>query len=219
MITDALKLSLLSSFCATCAIAVIGTGLAYVLTRRAFPGKTLLDAVITLPLILPPTVTGYYLIVFLGRQGILGEYLGELFGVSVSFTLLGAVIASFVCALPIMVKAVAAALQLVDSEYEDAARTMGKSEWKVFITITLPLAKWGILAGLVLAFARTIGEFGATLMLAGNIPGTTQTMPLAIFEAFASGDDTQAMMMVGILTAISITVIVITQRLIKEAKH
>ncbi len=218
MIWHTLKLSLLVGAIATILIGFIGTAFGYLLARRNFRGKDVLDAVLTLPMILPPTVTGYYLILILGRRGLLGSPLYELTGWTVTFTWVAAVIAATVIALPLMIKSARAAVESVDTEYEIASRIMGKSEWETFFRITLPLAGRGLLAGIVLSFARAFGEFGATLMLAGNIPGRTQTMPLAIYEAVASGEDERAMWLALILTSISITVVYLTNRLSRSRK-
>jgi molybdate transport system permease protein len=213
MIWQALRLSILVVSLATIAIALIGTAFAYLLAKRDFRGKEFLDAILTLPMVLPPTVTGYYLILLLGRRGLLGEPLYALTGWTVTFTWMAAVIAATVIALPLMIKSARAAIESVDIQYEIASYTLGKSEFETFFRITLPLASRGILAGIVLSFARAFGEFGATLMLAGNIPGRTQTMPLAIYEAVVSGEDDQARWLALILTAISVTVVYITNRL------
>jgi molybdate transport system permease protein len=162
---------------------------------------------------LPPTVTGYYLIVLLGRRGLLGQYIYKLTGWTVSFTWQAAVIAASVIALPLMVKSARAAIESVDPQYEIASYTLGKSEFQTFLRVTLPLARRGILAGIILSFARALGEFGATLILAGNIPGKTQTMPLAIYEAVISGEDVRAQMLALILTGVSVAVIYITNKL------
>jgi molybdate transport system permease protein len=191
----------------------VGTLLAYVFARKRFPGRGLLDLLVTLPLVLPPTVTGYYLILTFGRRGFLGGPLFQATGWTVTFTWVACVIAATVMALPLMVKTAQAAIASVDREYEEAATTLGKTEWQVARRITLPLARKGILAGMVLAFARALGEFGATLMLAGNIPGRTTTMPLAIYSAVATGDDAAARTLVLVLTAVSAAVLVISHRL------
>jgi len=213
MIWHALRLSLLVVSIATIGIAVVGTAFGFLLAKRRFRGKDLLDAVLTLPMVLPPTVTGYYLILVLGRRGLLGESLYALTGWSVTFTWAAAVIASTIVALPLMIKSARAAIESVNPEYEIASYIMGKSELQTFFRITLPLAGRGLLAGLVLSFARAFGEFGATLMLAGNIPGKTQTMPLAIYEAVVSGEDARATWLALILTGISIAVVYLTNRL------
>jgi len=219
MIWHALKLSLLVVSIATIAIGIAGTAFGFLLAKRRFRGKDLLDAVLTLPMVLPPTVTGYYLILVLGRRGLLGGPLYALTGWSVTFTWMAAVIASTIVALPLMVKSARAAIESVDPEYEIASYIMGKSELETFFRVTLPLAGRGILAGVILSFARAFGEFGATLMLAGNIPGKTQTMPLAIYEAVVSGEDAQAKWLALILTGISITVVYLTNRLSRPRKR
>jgi molybdate transport system permease protein len=219
MIWSALKLSLLVVSIATIVIGVAGTAFGFLLAKRQFRGKDLLDAVLTLPMVLPPTVTGYYLILLLGRRGLLGGPLYALTGWAVTFTWMAAVVASSIVALPLMIKSARAAIESVDPEYEIASCIMGKSEFETFFRITLPLAGRGILAGIILSFARAFGEFGATLMLAGNIPGKTQTMPLAIYEAVVSGEDAQAKWLALILTGISITVVYLTNRLSRPKKR
>ncbi|MGQ0793338.1 MAG: molybdate ABC transporter permease subunit [Deltaproteobacteria bacterium] len=207
MIWESFKLSMLVVSIATVIVAVAGVALGYVLSKYNFRGRELLDSVLTLPMVLPPTVTGYYLILILGRQGILGRYIYDLTGWSVAFTWQAVVIAASVIALPLMIKSARAAIESVDAKYEIASYTLGKSPLQTFFLITLPLAKRGIIAGAVLSFARALGEFGATLVIAGNIPGMTQTMPLAIYEAALSGDEEAAWILAILLTAISIGVI------------
>jgi molybdate transport system permease protein len=213
MIWDALRLSLLVVGVTTVVIALVGTALAFLLARCRFRGKELLDAVLTMPMVLPPTVTGYYLILLLGRRGLLGGPLYDLTGWSVTFTWVAAVIASTVVSIPLMIKSARAAIESVNPDYAIVSRIMGKGEIETFFRITLPLAGKGILAGIILSFARAFGEFGATMMLAGNIPGKTQTMPLAIYEAMAAGEDAEATTLALILTGISVTVVYITNRL------
>ena len=210
---DALALSVRVALLATALNAVLGIPLAYVLARRAFPGRTLVDLLVTLPLVLPPTVTGYYLIVLLGRRGWLGAPLYAWTGWTVTFTWYAAVIAATVMALPLLVRTARAAIESVDHELEKVAYTLGRSEWRTALEVTLPLAGRGILAGLVLAFARALGEFGATLMLAGNIPGRTQTVPLAIYTAVQTGETADALLLVLALTALSCAVLVAAGRL------
>jgi molybdate transport system permease protein len=210
---SALWLSLKVSMAATALVALIGIPIAYLLARRRFWGHAVLDTLVTLPLILPPTVTGYYLIVLLGRRGILGAPLYDATGFTVAFTWYAAAIAATVMALPLLVRTAAAAIVSVDRELEKAAFTLGRSEWRTAIEVTLPLARNGILAGLVLAFARALGEFGATLMLAGNIPGKTQTVPLSIYTAVQTGETNEAVVLVGLLTILSCAVVVTAGRL------
>ncbi len=214
-----LLLSLWVSVIATFVIAVFGTLIAYALARKRFFGRTMLDAFTTLPMILPPTVTGYYLIILLGKNGIIGNYIYKLTGWSIMFTWQAAVIAATIVAIPIMIKSAKAAIESVDIEYEKSAFTLGKSEIETFFLVTLPLAKKGLIAGLVLSFARALGEFGATIMVAGNIPGKTSTMPLAIYSAVQSGDDRLAAVLVILLTTVSIAIIYITTKISKAGLY
>ena len=210
---DALALSLRVAVLATVVNALVGVPLAYVLARRRFAGKAALDLLVTLPLVLPPTVTGYYLIVLLGRRGWLGAPLYAATGWTIAFTWYAAVVAATVMALPLLVRTARAAIESVDRDLEKAAYTLGRSEWRTTLEVTLPLARNGILAGLVLAFARALGEFGATLMLAGNIPGKTATVPLAIYTAVQTGEQSTVLVLVAILTALSCVVLVAAGRL------
>ena len=198
-----LRLSLQVASVATGLIVVIGVPVAYVLARRSFRGKEILDMLFTLPLVLPPTVIGYYLIVLLGRNGLVGRYVYGWTGWSVMFTWYAAVIASFVVALPLLIKTTRAAFESVDENLIRASYTLGHSEYRTAFKVILPLSKKGIVAGAVLSFARAMGEFGATLMIAGNIPGKTDTMPLAIYSAASSGDRMQANTLVLLFTLIS----------------
>jgi molybdate transport system permease protein len=210
---SAIWLSVKVSIVATTLNAAIGIPLAYLLARRRFWGRAAVDVLVTLPLVLPPTVTGYYLIVLLGRRGALGAPLYEATGWSVAFTWYAAVIAATVMALPLLVRTARAAIESVDQNLERAAFTLGRPEWRTALEVTLPLARNGILAGLVLAFARALGEFGATIMLAGNIPGTTQTLPLAIYTAVQTGEAGQAMTLVTVLTLLSCGAVIASARL------
>ncbi|KGT93793.1 molybdate ABC transporter permease subunit [Enterobacter cancerogenus] len=158
-----------------------GIMMAWILARCRFPGKTLLDSVIHLPLVLPPVVVGYLLLIALGRRGFIGEWLYDWFGFTLAFSWQGAVLASAVMAFPLMVRAIRLALEAVDTKLEQAARTLGAGRWRVFFTITLPLTLPGIIVGTVLAFARSLGEFGATITFVSNIPGETRTIPSAMF--------------------------------------
>ncbi len=196
---DALRLSLQITTIATIIIAFVGLALALLLARRDFPFKTLLELVIALPLILPPSVLGYYLLVILGRNG----PIAGLLHIDLLFTWPAAVIAAVLVGLPLMVQAARSAIYDIDPEIENAARLSGASEWQLLRFITLPLARRGILAGLVLASARALGEFGATLMVAGNIPGRTQTMSMAIYDAVQNRQYDQANMMVLVMTSVA----------------
>ena len=155
--------------------------MAWLLVRVRFPGKSLLDSIIHLPLVLPPVVVGYLLLISMGRRGFIGEWLYDWFGFSFTFSWRGAALASAVVAFPLMVRAIRLALEAVDQRMEQAARTLGASPIRVFFTITLPLSMPGIIAGIVLAFARSLGEFGATITFVSNIPGETRTIPLAMY--------------------------------------
>ena len=210
---SALWLSLQVAVVATALNALVGIPIAYLLARRRFWGKGLVDLLVTLPLVLPPTVVGYYLIVLLGRRGVLGAPLYDLTGWTVAFTWYAAVIASTVMALPLLVRTARAAIDSVDRDLERAAYTLGRSELRTTLEVTLPLARNGILAGLVLAFARALGEFGATLMLAGNIPGRTATVPLSIYTAVQTGESAEALGLVAVLTALSCLVLIVANRL------
>ena len=178
---DALWLSLKVAFWAVVCSLPFGVLLAWALSRLHFPGKSLLDGLLHLPLVLPPVVIGYLLLVGLGRNGVIGKALYEYLGVSIAFTWKGAVAASAVMAFPLLVRTVRLSLDAVDRRLEMTARTLGAGPWRVFFTITLPLSTPGVVAGMVLAFARSLGEFGATITFVSNIPGQTQTLPLALY--------------------------------------
>lgn len=190
-----LFISLKVAFAALASSFIFAIGAAWFLARRKGPLPALLDAVCSLPLVLPPTVIGYYLILLVGRRGLIGPLLQDM-GINLIFSWQGAALAAAVVIFPLIYKSARAALAQVDPEMEDVARTLGASSFRVFITISLPLAWRGIFAGLALAFARGMGEFGATLMIAGNIPGKTQTLALAIYSAFQAGDDSWALELV-----------------------
>jgi molybdate transport system permease protein len=207
-----LRLSVQTAAVATVFVIVTGVSAGYFLARKNFRGKELLDVVLTLPLVLPPTVTGYYLMVLLGRNGIIGKPVYECTGWSIMFTWYAAVVASFVVSLPLMIKTARAAIESVDGNLIKASYTMGRSEMQTVFRIILPLSKKGILAGAALSFARAIGEFGATLMLAGNIQGKTDTIPLAIYTAVSTGERTTANLMVIIMTLFSAVLLYITNK-------
>ena len=187
----------------------------FALARTRFPGRETLDAVLTLPMVLPPTVLGYYLLVLLGRNGVFGRWLDDSFGITLIFTWQGAVVAAAIVAFPLVFKAARAAFEAVDANLEKAARSLGYGEAKVFLRITLPLAWHGILAGTMLAFARAMGEFGATLMIAGSLPGRTQTLSIAIYEAVAAGEDRTAHFLVLAASIICILVLVASSRMLR----
>lgn len=208
-----LLLSLKVAGWATLLATVAGTAAAFGLSRWRWPGRDLLDAILTLPLVLPPTVLGYYLLVLLGRRGIIGETLAG-WGIELVFTWQGAVIAASVVAFPLVFKSARAAFENVDSQLENAARVLGVGEAGVFFRVTLPLAARGIAAGVLLAFARALGEFGATLMIAGNLPGRTQTLSVAIYEAVQAGDDATANMLVLITSVTCVVVLLAAGKLV-----
>ncbi len=210
-----LMLTLKVATWATLIATLAGVLIAFALARLRFPGREVLDAVMTLPMVMPPTVLGYYILVLVGRRGPIGAWLQENFGISLIFTWQGAVIASSVVALPLVYKAAATAFEGVDRQLEQAARILGKSELAVFFRVTLPLAWPGILAGSMLGFARALGEFGATLMVAGNLPGRTQTLSIAIYDAVEAGRDNVANFLVIITSIVCITILVASGRLLK----
>ena len=204
-------LSLRVAVIALVIVTLAGLPLSRLMARREFYGKEFIEAAITLPLVLPPSVIGYGLLMLIGKNGLLGSLLSQI-GIQILFTWWAAVLASTVVALPLMYQSARAAFESVDVNFEKAARTLGAGELRVFCTITLPLAWPGIMAGLVLSFARALGEFGATLMVAGNIPGQTQTIPLAIYFAVDAGDSATAKTLVAIITVFSFIVIFLVNR-------
>ena len=206
------SLSLRAAALAVAILLVPGTWLGYVLARRRFAGRALVDAAILLPLVLPPSVIGYLLILVLGRGGVLGAPLFRLTGLSLPFTFAAAVIAAVVVALPLHVKATQAAFSHVAVDLEETAFTLGLSPRATFFRVTLPLARRGLVAAVALTFARAAGEFGATLIFAGNIPGRTDTMPLALYPAWQSGNDARALALVAVLSSLSLVVVLVSAR-------
>ncbi|MTI46592.1 molybdate ABC transporter permease subunit [Sporosalibacterium faouarense] len=200
-------LSLKIASIATVFSFIFGVFFAYILNKKSIRGKNIWESILTMPIILPPSITGYLLLIVLGKRGIIGRLLLEYFGIQVVFTWVGAVIAACIVSLPLMYQNVKAAFAVIDPVYENAARTLGSSEWKVFRTIVFPLAWPGIVSGIVLSFARAIGEFGATLMVAGNIYGKTQTIPTAIYFAVESGKTEVANTLVFVMTIFSFVLI------------
>ena len=200
---------------ATLLAALLGLAVAFAVARLRFPGKEVLDAMMTLPMVMPPTVLGYYLLVLLGRRGVIGEWLYDKLGITLVFTWQGAVIAAAVVAFPLVYKAARAAFEDVDHQFEQAARVLGQSEIEVFLRITLPLAWRGILAGAMLAFARAMGEFGATLMVAGSLPGRTQTLSIAVYEAVQAGKDDVANFLVIVTSIVCISILLASGRLLR----
>ena len=200
---------------ATLLATLLGLAVAFAVARLRFPGKEVLDAMMTLPMVMPPTVLGYYLLVLLGRRGVIGEWLYDKLGITLVFTWQGAVIAAAVVAFPLVYKAARAAFEDVDHQFEQAARVLGQSELEVFLRITLPLAWRGILAGAMLAFARAMGEFGATLMVAGSLPGRTQTLSIAVYEAVQAGKDDVANFLVIVTSIVCILILLASGRLLR----
>ncbi len=196
-----------------------GIALGALLASRPFFGRNLLDAVTAAPLVMPPTVLGYYVLVFFGRSSVLGHAIERVTGQPIVFTKSGAVLAATIGSFPLVVQASRAAIESVDRSIIHAARTLGATPLRALFTVTLPLASRGIVAGLVLGYARALGDFGITLMVAGNIPGETQTASLAIYDALQSQDEGRAKGMIAVLTAIAIASIYLVNRLTKARRH
>ncbi len=211
-------LSLRVAGLATVLIVTLGVPLALLLARLRFPGKGLLAGLLVLPLVMPPTVLGYVLLVMLGRRGWLGAWLESTWGVSIVFHWSGAVVASAVAAFPMFLLPARGAFEDVDPNLEDVARLLGRDERSVFLSVTVPLAWRGLVAGAVLAFARALGDFGATMMVAGNIPGLTQTASLAIFDAVNADDPVRAGQLSLLIGVTSIAAVLVAQRTIPERK-
>jgi molybdate transport system permease protein len=213
-----LWLTLKVALIATLIAGAVGIALGWWMSRRRFAGKNVVDAVLMLPMVLPPTVIGYYLIVLIGRNGVFGQYLDRWFGINLIFTWQGAVIAASVVSFPLVYKGARAAFEEVDGRFANAARTLGAGEFEVFLRVALPLAVRGITAGLMLTFARAMGEFGATLMIAGNLPGKTQTLSIAVYEAVQAGNNQLALWLTLVISAVCIAVLVVSSRLL-QARH
>lgn len=208
-----LWLSLRVAAISTALALAVGLALAWILANREFRGKEVLDAAITLPLVLPPTVLGYYLLVLLGRASPVGELYQYLFGGPLVFTWQAAVVASLFHSTPLLVKSARASFESVDRSYERAARTLGATELRLFWRVTLPLVRRSILAATALAFARSLGDFGVTLMIAGNIPGRTQTVSIAIFDAVEAGNGAVARVLVIIVSLVALAILTLANRL------
>jgi len=208
-----LWLSLRVAFVSTALAVALGLYIAYILANRDFRGKEWVDALVTLPLILPPTVLGYYLLVVIGRASPFGKIWEDVFGSPLVFTWKAAVVAALLHSLPLLVKSARAALESVDRSYERAARSLGASEWRLFWRVTLPLANRSILAAIALAFARSLGDFGVTLMVAGNIPGSTQTVAVAIYDAVEGGNGTLARVLVIVVSVVALAILALANRL------
>ncbi len=202
---QAIRLSLQVAFLSVSVSLPLGILFAWVLARRRFPGKTLLDGIIHLPLVLPPVVVGYALLVLFGRNGALGAPLHDWFGVTIAFTWQGAAVAAAVMGFPLMVRAIRLSLESMDRGLEEAARTLGAGRVAVFRTVTLPLIAPGVLTGVILAFARSLGEFGATITFVSNIPGETRTLPIALYTyTQVPGGDAQALRLAAIAVVLAL---------------
>jgi molybdate transport system permease protein len=208
----AIALSLRVATVATAVALPFGVALAWLLARKEFWGKTLLNAVIYLPLVMPPVVTGYLLLIAFGRRGLFGEWLGDQLGIVFAFRWTGAALACGVMAFPLMVGAIRLSIEAVDRKLEDAASTLGANRLWLFLTITLPLALPGVIAGAILAFARALGEFGATITFVSNIPGETQTISAAIYTLTqVPGGDAAAMKLVAVAVVISLAALMVSE--------
>ncbi|RDK00168.1 molybdate ABC transporter permease subunit [Paraburkholderia lacunae] len=210
-----LLLSLKVAGWATALNLVFGVAAGFGLSRWRSGARDVIDSLLMLPLVMPPTVLGYYLLVLLGRRGVVGAWLDRL-DIQLVFTWQGAVIASTVVAFPLVLKSARAAFEAVDPQLERAARTLGVSETAIFFRVTLPLAARGILAGGLLAFARALGEFGATLMIAGNLPGRTQTLSVAVYSAVQAGDDSTANFLVLVTSVACVVILLLAGRLVPQ---
>ena len=208
-----LALTLRVALWATAINLVLGVAVGWLLARKPFPGRELVDAILTLPFVLPPTVLGYYLLVVIGKRGPIGAFLMDAFGINLIFTWQGAVIAASLVSFPLVLKAARGAFEGVDPQLERAGRVLGLGELALFFRVTVPMAWPGILAGTLLVFARSLGEFGATLMVAGSIPGRTQTLSIAVYEAVQAGQDGQANVLVLITSVTCIIVLLVAGRL------
>ncbi|MCP5396196.1 MAG: molybdate ABC transporter permease subunit [Sphingomonadaceae bacterium] len=214
-----LGLSLKVSLVAIALTLPVAYALAWLLARRRFPGRMLLDALVHLPLVVPPVVTGWLLLVLFGRQGPIGSVLQDWFGLSLTFRWQGAALAAAVMALPLMVRAMRLSIEAVDRKLVGAARSLGASRWRAFLTITLPLSLPGILAGAVLGFARSIGEFGATITFAANIPGETQTLPLAIYSGLQiPGMESEVTRLALLSIALSLLALLASEWLVRRSQ-
>ncbi len=209
---EALSLSVRVAFWAVLVSLPFGVAVAWLLARSRFPGKALVDALVHVPLVVPPVVIGYLLLVLLGRRGVIGAWLWDSFGVTLAFTWQGAAVASAVMGFPLMVRAIRLSLEAVDPRLEAAARTLGARPIVVFVTVTLPLTASGILAGIILAFARSLGEFGATITFVSSIPGETRTLPIALYGlAQVPGEEAAALRIVVISIALAVAALLASE--------
>ncbi|GIU08629.1 molybdate ABC transporter permease [Shewanella glacialipiscicola] len=214
----ALLLSLKVSSIAVIASLPLGILCAWLLARVEFPGKAIFDSILHLPLVLPPVVVGYLLLISMGRKGFIGQWLFDWFGISFSFSWRGAALASAIVSFPLMVRAIRQSFETVDIRLEQAARTLGSSRWRVFLTITLPLTSPGIVSGMIIAFARSLGEFGSTITFVSNIPGETRTIPLAMYSFIETpGAEYEAMRLCIISIIIALASLLASQWLTQKA--
>jgi molybdate transport system permease protein len=200
-------------------ILPLGLGTAWLLARPQWPGKSILETVVSLPLVLPPVATGLILLKILGRHGFVGRFLHNSFNFDVVFTWRGVLVALGVMSFPLLVRSVRVAFEEVNPRLEQVARTLGAGELRVFLTVTVPLAVRGIMGGLILAFARALGEFGATIMVAGNIPGKTSTVSLSIFQAVQLGHDNEAFRLLGVSTALAFVAVWVSEWLLRKRRN
>jgi molybdate transport system permease protein len=202
----------------TLMVLPFGLAVAWCLARLQWRGKALLETLVTLPLVLPPVVTGLALLKFFGRLGAVGHWVHQVFGVDIIFTWRAVVIALAVMSLPLLVRAARTAFEEVDRAFEQIARTLGASEWRIFFTVTLPLARRGVLGGTLLAFARALGEFGATIMVAGNIPGQTTTLSVAIYQHVQLAEDDRAWLLAGVSACLAFVAVLASEHLVQRRK-
>jgi len=207
-----LWLSLRVAVLSTAMAVAIGIAIAYALANRNFRGRDVLDAAVSLPLVLPPTVLGYYLLVVIGRASPFGRLYEAIFGSPLVFSWQAAVVAALIHSTPLLIKSARAAFEMVDHGYERAARNLGASEWRVFWRVTMPLARRAIVAACTLAFARSLGDFGVTIMIAGNIPGRTQTVAVAIYDAVEGGNGALARTLVLVISGLALAILTIANR-------
>ena len=212
-----LWLSLRVASLATVLASLVGIAGAYAIARWRFPGRGLLEAVASLPIVLPPTVLGYYLLVLIGRDSPIGQAWEAVVGRPLVFTWQAAVLAAAVASLPFCLRSARAAFAAVDRRYEEAARVAGMAEWRVAFSVTLPLAARGVIAGVTLAFARALGDFGTTVMVAGNVPGRTQTMPIAVYDRVQAFDYATAGLLAVVLSVVAVTVLLVVRWLERSA--
>lgn len=214
----AIGLSLRVALVATLAATPVGLAFAWLLARRDFPGKSFVDALVHLPLVLPPVVTGYLLLLTFGRRGAVGAWLADHLGIVLAFKWTGAALACAVMSFPLLVRPIRLSIEAIDRRYEQAASTLGAAPWRVFATVTLPLALPGVLAGMVLGFAKALGEFGATITFVSNIPGETQTIPSAIYALIQTPDgDTAALRLVVVSAMIAMAALMVSEWLARRA--